>query len=117
MVQPFRGEVWDVRIPVVGEHPAVILTINPMIGRLSHVTVAVITGTAGPAATHIALDPGAGLTRYDASYANATDLHSVDRSRLRRRRGRLHPAELQRLESAVGTYLGLSRSAIQDAGA
>ena len=78
-----------------------------MIGRLSSVTVVVITGTEGPLPTHVALDPEAGLTRYDVSYANATDLHSVDRSRLRRRRGRLHPAEMQRLERAVRTYLGL----------
>ncbi|MGH8893488.1 MAG: type II toxin-antitoxin system PemK/MazF family toxin [Actinomycetes bacterium] len=106
-MEPLRGEVWDARIPIVGEHPAVILTINPMIGRLSFVTVAIITGTAGPAPTHIPLDPGVGLTRYAISYANATDLHSVDRSRLRRRRGRLHPAELQKLESAIRTYLGL----------
>jgi mRNA interferase MazF len=94
-------------MPSVGEHPAVILTINPMIGRLSSVTVAVITGTSGPAVTHVPLDPDAGLTRDDISYANATDLHSVDRSRLRKRRGRLHPAELQRLEAAIWTYLGL----------
>jgi mRNA interferase MazF len=106
-VEPLRGEVWDVRIPIVGEHPAVIMTINPMITRLSSVTVAVITGTAGPAPTHIPLDAEAGLTRYDVSYVNATDLHSVDQGRLRKRRGRLHPAELQRLESAVRTYLGL----------
>jgi mRNA interferase MazF len=106
-VEPLRGEVWDVRLPVAGHHPAVILTINPMIGRLSSVTVVVITGTAGPAPTHIALGSEAGLTRYDVSFANATDVQSVDRSRLRRRRGRLHPAELQRLEGAVRTYLGL----------
>lgn len=106
-MEPLRGEVWDLRVPVVGEHPAVILTINPMIGRLSSVTVAIITGTPGPEPTHILLDSEAGLTRYDISYANATDLHSVDRSRLRRRRGRLHPAELQRLEAAIRTYLGL----------
>lgn len=106
-MEPLRGEVWDVRLPIVGDHPAVILTINPMIGRLSAVTVAIITGTAGPAPTHIPLDPESGLTRYDISYANATDLHSVDQSRLRRRRGRLHPVELQRLEAAIRTYLGL----------
>lgn len=105
-MEPLRGEVWDVRLPIVGEHPAVVLTINPMIARLSSVTVAVITGTAGPDPTHIPLDPEAGLTRYDISYANATDLHTIDQSRLRKRRGRLHPAELQRLESAVRIYLG-----------
>jgi len=106
-VEPLRGEVWDVRIPIVGQHPAAILTINPLIGRLSSATVAVITGTAGPTPTHIQLDPDTGLTRYEVSYANATDLHSVARSRIRRRRGRLHPAEMQRLESAIRTYLGL----------
>jgi mRNA interferase MazF len=106
-VDPLRGEVWDARLPAIGVHPVVILTINPMIVRLSSITVVVVTGTAGPAPTHIALGADAGLTRYDVSYANATDLHSIDRSRLRRRRGRLHPAELQRLEDAVRTYLGL----------
>lgn len=106
-MEPLRGEVWDVRIPVVGQHPAVILTINPLIGRLSSVTIAVVTGTAGPGATHIELDQEAGLTRYEVSYANATDLHSVDRGRLRGRRGRLHPAEMQRLETAIRTHLGL----------
>lgn len=106
-MEPLRDEVWDVHLPIVGEHPAVILTINPLITRLSSVTVAVITGTAGPAPTHIPLDAETGLTRYDVSYVNATDLRSVDQGRLKKRRGRLHPAELQRLESAVRTYLGL----------
>jgi mRNA-degrading endonuclease toxin of MazEF toxin-antitoxin module len=45
--------------------------------------------------------------RYDVSYANATDLHTVARSRLRTRRGRLHPAEVRSLELAIRTYLGL----------
>jgi mRNA interferase MazF len=106
-VQALRGEVWDVRIPIVGEHPVVILTINSLIERLSSVTVAVITGTPGPAPTHIELDREAGLTRYDVSYVNATDLHTVAQTRLRRRRGRLRPAELRQLEAAVRTYLGL----------
>ena len=106
-MEPLRGEVWDVSIPIAGNHPAVILTINPMIGRLSSVTVVVITGTTGPTPTHVELGSEAGLTRYDVSYANATDVHSVHRNRLRRRRGRLHPAEMQRLEGAVRTYLGL----------
>jgi len=83
------------------------MTINPMISRLSSVTVVLITGTTGPAPTHIALDAEVGLTRHDISYVNATDLHSVDRSRLEKRRGRLHPAELQRLETAIRIYLGL----------
>jgi mRNA-degrading endonuclease toxin of MazEF toxin-antitoxin module len=35
------------------------------------------------------------------------DLHSVDKPRLRHRRGRLHPRELARLEEAIRVYLGL----------
>ncbi len=83
------------------------MTINVLIPRLSAVTVAVVTGTEGPAQTDIPLDRESGLTGYDVSFVNATDLHSIDKSRLRHRRGRLHPRELMRLEEAVRTYLGL----------
>lgn len=106
-MEPIRGEVWDARIPVAGMHPVVVLTTNAMIGRLSSVTVAVVTGTPGPSPTHIALDGEAGLTRYPISFVNATDLHTIARPALRRRRGRLHPAEQRRLDAAVVTYLGL----------
>jgi len=106
-VEPLRGDIWDAHLPRVGDHPVVILTINVMIPRLSAVTVAVVTGTEGPAQTHISLDRESGLTGHDVSFVNATDLHSIDKSRLRGRRGRLHPRELMRLEQAVRTYLGL----------
>lgn len=78
-----------------------------MIPRLSAVTVAVVTGTEGPARTRIPLDRESGRTGYDVSFINATDLHSIARSRLRRRRRRLHPRELMSLEEAIRTYLGL----------
>jgi mRNA interferase MazF len=106
-VDPLRGDVWDARLPWAGEHPVVVLTINVLIQRLRAVTVAVVTGTEGPPQTHIPLDRDAGLTGYDVSYVNATDLHSIDKSRLRRRRGRLHPRELMCLEEAVRLHLGL----------
>jgi mRNA interferase MazF len=106
-VDPVRGEVWDARLPIVGNRPAVVLTVNPMILRLSSVTVVVVTGTEGPSTTHVVLGSEAGSTRYDVSYANAADVHTVDKTRLRRRRGRLDAAELRSLETAVRTYLGL----------
>ena len=84
-----------------------VLTINVLIQRLSAVTVAVVTGTEGPPQTHIPLDRDAGLAGHGVSYVNGTDLHSIDKSRLRRRRGRLHPRELMRSEEAVRLYLGL----------
>ncbi|MGH3831085.1 MAG: type II toxin-antitoxin system PemK/MazF family toxin [Pseudonocardiaceae bacterium] len=104
-LQPLRGEVWDARLPVVGRHPAVVLTVNPLIPRLGAVTVAVVTGTAGPPSTHVRLN--AGLTRYPESYVNATDLHTLSRTRLQQRRGRLAAGELAHLEDAVRLYLGL----------
>jgi mRNA interferase MazF len=106
-VEPLRGDIWDARLPRAGDHPVVVLTINVLIPRLSAVTVAVVTGTEGPLPTLIPLDRESGLTGYDVSYVNVTDLHSIDKSRLRRRRGRLHPRELLRLEEAIRTYLGL----------
>jgi mRNA interferase MazF len=103
-----RGEVWDARLPnPIGEHPVVVLTTNALISRLSAVTVALITGTEGPPSTHVRLDRETGLTGYDVSYVNATDLHSIAKSRLRRQRGRLALPELESVEGAIRDYLGL----------
>jgi mRNA interferase MazF len=106
-VDPLRGEVWDAHVRGVGTHPFVVLTINPMISRLGAVTAALVTGTEGPPATHVPLGPEAGLTEYDESYANATDLHTIPKAKLHRRRGRLDLAEMRSVESAIRTYLGL----------
>ena len=92
-----------------------VLTINTLIPRLSAVTVAVITGTEGPRRTHIPVDSNAGipvdskagLTGYDVSYINATDLHTVGKPQLHKRRGLLSVGEMARLEEAVRLYLGL----------
>lgn len=102
-----RGEVWDAHIRGAGAHPFVIMTVNPMIGRLGAVTAVLVTGTAGPRYTHIPLGGEAGLTEYFQSYANATDLHTIPKPRFRRRRGRLEAMEIASLEQAVRIYLGL----------
>ena len=105
-MEPMRGEVWDARLPnPIGEHPVVVLTTNALISCLS--VVALITGTEGPSSTHVRLDRDTDLTGYDVSYVNATDLHSIANSRLRRQRGRLVLPELKSVESAVRDYLGL----------
>jgi mRNA interferase MazF len=106
-LEPLRGEVWNAHVPGAGVHPVVVLTINPLISRLSSVTVVVITGTAGPTVTHIPLGPEAGLTKYDVSFANVTDVHTIAQAKLTRRRGALHPAEMARLEEALRVTLGL----------
>ena len=105
--EPFRGEVWDVRFHTFGEHPAVVLSINALNCRLGHVAVIPVTGTAGPALTHLPLTADAGLTRYDESYADITGLQPVARGRLLRRRGLLTQRELGHIEDGIRTYLGL----------
>jgi mRNA interferase MazF len=103
-----RGEVWSCALPQpIGPHPAVILTVNRIALPLSAITVVVVTGTPGPSVTHVPIWPEAGLTKYDQSYVNCTDLHTVEKARLRKRLGRLAPAELRRIEGCVRQILGL----------
>lgn len=108
--EPLRGEVWDAQMPRIGKHPVVILTINRLLQLLSSTTAVLVTGTAGPRATHIPLGRDAGLSRYDESYAVATELHNVPLGALRRPRGRLSGAELRALEDAVRIAHGLVES-------
>ena len=78
-----------------------------MILRLGHVTAVLVTGSTGPAATHIPLGSEAGLTEYDESYANASDIHTIPQPSLHKRRGRLDPTELESVAEAVRISLGL----------
>lgn len=111
MVTPgaaLRGEVWACALPQpLGPHPVVVLTVNRIAEPLSSVTVALITGTPGPPVTHIPVGPDSGLKKYDESYVNCADLHTVGKPRLRRRLGLLAPAELRRVEDSVRLILGL----------
>lgn len=105
---PFRGQVWGCAFPQpIGRHPAVVLTVNRIAAPLAAVTVAVITGTPGPDSTHVAVGRDAGLTKYDESYVNCTDLHTVDKARLVRRLGLLSPAEIKQVEALIRVILGL----------
>lgn len=106
-ITPMRGEVWSCAVPLAGPHPVVVLTVNRIAVPLSAVAVVVITGSAGPTVTHVPIGSECGVTKYPESYVNCTDLHSVDKPRLRRRLGRLAPAELRSVEAAIRTILGL----------
>ncbi|MFG2794565.1 type II toxin-antitoxin system PemK/MazF family toxin [Streptomyces sp. NPDC048419] len=114
MVNPgtaLRGEVWICAFPAPprgpGPHPAVVLTVNGIAEPLSAVTVAMITGTSGPSSTHVPVGPDSGLTKYAESYVNCTDIQTVGKSRLRRRRGLLSPGEMQHVEERIRVILGL----------
>ncbi|MFC6011084.1 type II toxin-antitoxin system PemK/MazF family toxin [Nocardia lasii] len=105
---PLRGEVWACALSnPLGPHPVVVLTVNRIAEPLTAVSVALITGTSGPGTTHIPIGADCGLTKYDESYVNCADLHTVAKTRLRRRLGLLAPNELRRVEGAVRLVLGL----------
>jgi mRNA interferase MazF len=55
----------------------------------------------------VRVGPEAGVTKYDESFVNCTDLHTVDKSHLRRRLGRLAPIEMRTVESNLRGVLGL----------
>jgi mRNA interferase MazF len=105
--EPLRGEVWDVRFPGFGEHPAVVLSVNLLNVRLGHVVVIPVTGTPGPESTHVPLTEEAGLTRYNESFADVTALQATSRDRFRRRRGLVSSGELRHMEDRLRIYLGL----------
>ncbi|MFJ5546964.1 type II toxin-antitoxin system PemK/MazF family toxin [Streptomyces sp. NPDC093225] len=93
----------------VGPHHVVVLTVNRIAEPLASLTVALITGTSGPQVTLVPIGPDAGLTRYDESYVECADLHTVAKSRLRGKLGLLAPGELHRVEDSVRLILGLQR--------
>lgn len=104
----FRGDVWEVQFPPpVGSRPCAVLTTNALISRLGTVTVAEITSNEGPGSTHVEVGPDAGLTGRPRSWVNVTGLHTLPKGKLRRHRGRLAPAELTHLATAVRAYLDL----------
>jgi mRNA interferase MazF len=84
----------------------VVLTVNRIAEPLVAVTIAVVTGTAGPGTTHIPIGPESGLTRYAESFVNCADLHTVAKPRLRRKIGLLAPAKLRRVEDTIRLVLG-----------
>jgi mRNA interferase MazF len=102
-----RGEVWVCAVLQAGTHPGVVLTVNRIAEPLSSVTVALVTGTPGPDLTHVRIGPEAGVRKYQEPYVNCTDLHTLDKPRLRRRLGLLSIGELRSVESAVRVILGL----------
>ncbi|WP_349261988.1 type II toxin-antitoxin system PemK/MazF family toxin [Actinocrinis sp.] len=105
---PLRGEVWACALPrPLGPQPVVVLTANRIAQPLSSVTVALITGSDGPKDTHVRVGPDTGLTKYDESYVNCTDLHSVDKPHLRRRLGLLSPGEMRAVETNLRLIMGL----------
>lgn len=105
---PLRGDVWDIPFAApIGPHPAVVVSANAISRNRAAVTVALVTGTSGPAETHVGIDESSGLDGRTVSYVNATELYTLPTSRLRRFRGRLTRQELVALDRALLTSLGI----------
>lgn len=105
---PLRGEVYDCRFPApIGTHPAVVLTVNPLIPRFASVVVVLITGTPGPRPLRVPVGAEAGLTGHLESCVDPASIFTVGKTQLRRRRGRLSPRELTAVEQALATVIGL----------
>jgi mRNA-degrading endonuclease toxin of MazEF toxin-antitoxin module len=96
--------VWYADVAGVGRHFLIVLG-----ARRRNVTGVMITHSEGPAESHIRLtaEDGLRLTGYVASYANATDIRTVNLPAIRSRHGRLRYAKLREVENAVRDYLGL----------
>jgi len=106
---PLRGEVWLCAFaPPIGPHPAVVLTVNRIARPLSAVSLVLVTGTEGPEETHVPIGADCGVKKHPESYVNCTDLHTVDKVRLRRRLGLLSATELHSVENAIRMILGLN---------
>ncbi len=73
-------------------------------------TGVMLTHSEGPADSHIRLttEDGLRLTGYAVSYANATDIRTVNLPAILSRHGRLRYAKLRTVEDAVRDHLGLS---------
>lgn len=102
-----RGEVWWVEFPEpTGRRPAVLVSRNQAYRVRSAVTVVPLTRTVRNIPTEVPLGPEEGIPR--KSVANADDLATVGKTRLREYLATLSAAKLAALERAITFALALS---------
>ena len=100
-----RGDVWDAAIPVVGNHPVVVVTRDRAIPLLTRLVCVLVTSTVHNHVAEVPLGQDEGLSRTCA--ANCDNVFTVPVSSLTRRRGRLGPARMAELDTALTIALGL----------
>ena len=84
-----------------------IVTRDRAIPLLANVTVAAITATIRGLPTEVPIAQGEGLSR--ESVVNCDNLFTIPKASLGRQRGRLDPASVERLRSALLIALDLER--------
>ena len=101
-----RGEVWWVEFPApIGRRPAVLMSRDQAYRVRSAATVVPLTRTVRNIASEISLGPADGVPKTSA--ANADNITTVSKARLREYLGTLSAAKLAALEGAIKFSLDL----------
>jgi mRNA interferase MazF len=100
-----RGDVWDADVPGVDRRPVVVLTRDEAIPVLSRVTIAPITRTIRGIPSEVPVGPAEGLD--GDCVVSCDNIATVPQSALARRRGRLGPELVRRLDAAILVALGI----------
>lgn len=100
-----RGDVFDVDLPALGPHPAVVVTRQEAIPVRTNVTVVLVTSSILEHPSEVPLNSEVGLEH--ASVANCDELYTIPKRALGRRRGELRFEELRALDRALSISLGL----------
>ena len=101
-----RGEVWWVDFPApIGRRPAVLVSRNQAYRVRSAATVVPLTRTVRNIPTEVSLGPADGVPKPSA--ANADEVTTVSKARLREYLATLSTAKLEALERAIKFSLDL----------
>lgn len=99
-----HGEIWFADL-ASGDRPVLVLTRDPVAGRIGHVVVAALTRTRRFLSSELELTAEADGVPSDC-VVNFDNIHTIPRSALRRRVGSLNPARQREACEIMRTALG-----------
>ncbi len=95
-----RGEVWWARLRLPTKaRPVLLLSRGEAYSRRGYVTVAPVTRTLRPIASHVSLGPAEGLR--SASVVNLDSIMTINKRFLERRVGELSANRMREVEEAI----------------
>jgi mRNA interferase MazF len=111
--EPLRGDVWDLDLDPIkgheqaGSRPALILSVDQFNeGPADLVVIVPLTLTQRNIRWHVSVRPPEGGLAAE-SFIQCENVRSVSKVRFKRRRGRVSPATLEKVEDRVRILLGL----------
>ena len=99
-----RGEIWFAKTPG-GDRPVLILTRDPVAGRIEAVVVAALTRTVRGLVSELELDPAVDGVPTPC-VVNFDNIHTLNRSLFRRRVAALSPARLADMCTSLCDSMG-----------